>query len=197
MRYTGLLLLLISLSCAGQYKTAIPQVSIPGKPVSHGKKMGATGIKKQFPFNKCTNVLLLSFDNPFVDPGIVQANDTDKRMHTRANDGLRDTLGHKRVHEIMVLSHEQIGKAAALFYNSECRSSVTEMGCYFPRNAIVFLDSNAHVIAELEICFECRGYVMRPRKFPLGVMYSCRYNEFKQFFAGAGIKYGVAGKREY
>jgi ribosomal protein L40E len=79
-----------------------------------------------------------------------------------------------------------------MFYNLSCGNGpLTQAGCYSPRNAIIFLDRAGKFVAELEICFQCEGYELRPKEFHAGDMRRCKYDELRKLFARAGVHYGV------
>lgn len=68
-------------------------------------------------------------------------------------------------------------------------------GCYMPRNAILFLDSEDEVIAHTEICFECYKYNSdwSDAFDSLVGVEACNdvFKILKYFFSTAGIKYGT------
>lgn len=66
----------------------------------------------------------------------------------------------KRVLQVVDLNQNQIDTLTDIIYNENFRlesSMLNVMGCYEPRNAILFIDKHQTVFAFLEICFECNG----------------------------------------
>lgn len=154
-------------------------------------------IKKKFPFSEAATVLLISFTviEEGIDPGIIWNGDTNnmpKPVLKQKLAGTVDTFGHIEVREIKTLSEKDVEHLADMFYNLDCGyGPLIGMACYTPRNAIIFLDKANKVVAELEICFACIGYQLRPKEFHIGDMRRCKYDELRKIFAGTGIHYGI------
>ncbi len=197
------IVLLISLSAQAQKKH--PQKPLPPPPeiierVSYArppKGVGYSYVKKKYPFSEAATVLLISFTAPLEarDPIIVKGSDTvfsDTQVVQERPKGAIDTFGHKQVREIKVIEEKEIGSIGDMFYNLSCGNGpFTQSGCYSPRNAIIFLDKGNRLVAEMEICFECSGYQLRPKTFHVGDMRSCKYDELRELFVRAGVHFGV------
>jgi len=106
-----------------------------------------------FPFNKASKIAIASFDV------MVDSSKGRKELHWGLPT-INDTISLSRLEQIKVLEASEVAKMTDIMYNTCARWTITEktaMGCYFPRNAILFLDSVSHVFAYMEICFECYG----------------------------------------
>ncbi len=196
-----LLLVLVSFASRGQKKNhQIPPPSPPGetRKVIYRKhnRIPYSELKKRFPFNETETVLLISFTaTGGIDPGIITSADSPSLRQLKAParlPGTADTFGHIEVREMIKIGDSLIRHIADMFYNLDCgEGPMIGYGCYSPRNAIIFLDKYNRQVAELEICFECQGYEMRPKEFAVGDMRECKYIELKKFFAKAGVHYGI------
>jgi hypothetical protein len=149
----------------------------------------------KFPVDKSPTILLLSFSPPAVDEPII-IGDTTKQRVTSANNTFRDTLGYKEVREIVPLSAKGKEQLSRVVNTLVCNGPLKKNACYDPRNAVLFIDKNGKIIAELEICFECLGYITRPRDFYIrDNMRECMYDALKKIFADAGVKYGIVPEK--
>lgn len=65
------------------------------------------------------------------------------------------------------------------------------MGCFDPRNAILFYDKAGKPLAFIAICYQCRKASVSEEKIKIGDPCRDKMELLKQFFREAGIKYGV------
>ncbi|NMH28824.1 hypothetical protein [Flavobacterium silvaticum] len=77
--------------------------------------------------------------------------------------------------------------------------TVEVIGCYFPRNAILFLDGKDRIVSYIEICFDCMGAAASQDigwpdliRFPMPCRIS-KLDVLKDIFRKNGIVYGIDG----
>ncbi|GAO44914.1 hypothetical protein [Flavihumibacter petaseus] len=149
---------------------------------------------KRFPFNNATSIQLVSFPHTGVKEDGSEYRDSLPRQ--------KDTVCYAKLSEIKTLTLRQIERLSDLLVNYGFRGGYTvpkgvnTIGsvqmCYNPRNAILFLGEDRQVIAFLEICFECRRFRGSHDGMTLGEDCNQKWALIKQFFADAGIRYGVS-----
>ena len=69
-----------------------------------------------------------------------------------------------------------------------------ELGCYFPRNAIIFLDKEEKPIGFIEICFECarmNGSMPVLQEMAETRLCIIKLTRMEQLFGSVGIHFGV------
>jgi len=160
---------------------------------------------KLFPFNEARKILLLSYLPKFYEV-LKGADTTDTELTNHVikewDIKLEDFKVRYLIKEEIELNEAWKNQLSHVLVNYKPKKDpgesyvVTTAGCYNPRNAILFLNSNNTVICCLEICFECRGSVMEPD--PNGFnkyvdIEEChpRLNELLFIFRKNGIIYGV------
>ena len=62
------------------------------------------------------------------------------------------------------------------------------MGCYFPRNAVVFFDKLNKPFEYIEICFECHGIKYSNQEVVSTEACDRMYEELQSFFRIQGLK---------
>lgn len=108
------------------------------------------------------------------------------------------------VTEKVALNQIQIEELSNLMLNYKIKKVskggllVSPVGCYEPRNAIIFYDKGEKIVSYVEICFECHQFVQQPTETiqhfnVLGMVEECgqMIELFKDFFKKSGIHYGV------
>jgi hypothetical protein len=147
--------------------------------------------KNKFPFNTSATVLLISFSVPeeIIEPAII--GDTKPPKVVTKNERFRDTLGHKEVREIVQLPQKEIEDLHGVLNKLVCKGPLKMRSCYSPRNAVLFMNKNGKVVAELEVCFECLRFETKPQHFYVRDVRECMYDALKKIFADAGVKYGI------
>jgi hypothetical protein len=68
------------------------------------------------------------------------------------------------------------------------------VGCYNPRNAIIFITENPKQFEYIEICFECRNTRMSSPKNDWGPFCSNKYELIQKYFKKKGILFGTTEK---
>lgn len=145
-----------------------------------------TALQRQafYPFNKATRLKIVSFKQT--------ENEGDKRKAAKWGlPVLNDTICFSKLDQIIELTPAQTDTLTDILYNTCSRWTITEtstMGCYFPRNAILFFDSTGNSFAYIEICFECHGIrnsnsaIVNPEACDL------MYHDLQSFFSTQGLK---------
>jgi len=169
-----------------------------------------------FPFSDAKKVLLVSFPNPInsiveVD-GVLITNDSLKLINMHFNIIKSFELPERKnryyATEIVQLNQNQIDSLSNILINYKLKKDklpkeyvVFGIGCYTPRNAILFLDDNDKVLSYIEICFECQKFYQNPKETIVNFnLFSMLEESFKMidlikdFMKINGIKYGVLEK---
>jgi hypothetical protein len=139
-----------------------------------------------FPFNKAATVKLISFAIPLDTP-----------IYTALAPS-RYVLNQKSVIESKLLSISAVDSLTDILYNVgyspiklNFKLVSTGYGCYSPRNAILFLDSNGEINEYIELCFDCEKYYLSSAKIKNTEYCEQKYDMLKAFFLSQGIKYGT------
>jgi len=178
----------------------------------YGKKSIAER-DKMFPFSEAKKVLLISFISTDGSNILVLDDDTRIPLDTTNIDKyevkyLKSFTFYQNkaikkyfAREIVEIDKTQIDVLSNLMFNYKIKNphkikGGTDILCYTPRNAILFLDQNDKVISHLEICFECIQAYFFPDPFNTNQLVSqknCyeRMNLLRTFFLNNGINRGV------
>ena len=130
-----------------------------------------------FPFSEAKKVVLVAFPSP----NAVFEDEEDDMLKKDSIDivgwGLNVVKTFKLPEretkyiaiEMIELNQNQIDSLSHILINYKLKNdklpetyTVYASGCYEPRNAILFLDSNNTVISYFEICFECHEFSQLP-----------------------------------
>ena len=165
-----------------------------------------------FPFNNAKKVVYISFygtelgfDEYLDENGKIITSDSLLDIHlSKLALKVFQLRNNKKYYakEFVELNQEQIDNLSNLVFNFKIKKiyeiiSMYEVNCYTPRNAILFLDSEDNIIADTEICFECRKYYSNwdEKTFDSLVGVEACDDVFKilnYFFKTTGIKYGIS-----
>lgn len=166
-----------------------------------------------FPFSEAKKVVLVAFPSPFT----VFEDEEDDMLKKDSVDivdwGLNVVKTFKLPEretkyiaiEMIELDQNQIDSLSHILINYKLKNDklpdnyeVYGVGCYQPRNAILFLDSNEIVISYIEICFECIQFYQIPKETIPNFNKFSSLNEsnnmigmIKKVFNSNGIKYGI------
>ena len=131
-----------------------------------------------YPFNIAKQVMLVSFDSSLAElPSNASKIDLSKFKETK------------------ILESTQIDSLTFLLYNLGSKGNSFQYvpaSCYFPKNAILFLDVNKKVVEYIEICFECKKTRESSHKVQNGISCNQKFDIIKSYFARQGIKHGIA-----
>lgn len=94
--------------------------------------------------------------------------------------------------EVKYLDENQINELSNLVYNIGFKKDLgmtTEANCYFPNNAILFLNEDNSLLGYIEICFDCQKYFTSGKDFTLGEQCDGKVCLLKEQFITAGVNY--------
>lgn len=153
---------------------------------------------ERYPFNSADVIQFVSFDGlvEITDEGEIRVRPLDPGLlewdpMTGEVKSPPDTL---RLKEVISLTMPQVDSLTDILFNygkARDRVGSIELGCYTPRNAIIFRDSNGKVMAFIEICFECQGTRIIDKRISLGEMCTYKLNMIKDLFRKVGVRHGI------
>lgn len=103
-----------------------------------------------------------------------------------------DTFNIIDFYEVKFLNSDQINQLSDLVYNIGFRKNINggrSANCYFPHNAILFLNDENELLGYMEICFDCHKYRSSSDHYTLGEECSSKINLLRSLFEEAGITY--------
>lgn len=134
------------------------------------------------PFSSAEKIVLISFFSTGFSDQIIDENGNAIKGEDSAS--VRDNLKMNVIREFDVTHLAGKTKKFAVLEMAELNTSekdslsrwffnyrpkklpaerwIEPVGCFTPRNAVIFLDASAKVVAFIEVCFECRGYYVSP-----------------------------------
>lgn len=129
-------------------------------------------------FNNAAKIQIISFSS-----NVVRSTPIDKNV-----------LVYKYTKETITLSDEQINELTDILYNYNYSDTLTSFGvtrrnCYYPRHAVVFLDSLDKTTGYFEFCFECLNYKSNPSTENAGTFCNGKFDLLADFFKSAGITF--------
>ena len=139
-------------------------------------------VMKRFPFNKTAKVKLVSF-KPIPPDSFFFV------MPKRSN----GAINFDQMFEVKTISKELIEKIADILINFKPTIDARgqSLGCYDPRNAIIFIDKSDKIIGHIEICFECIIYLCEPPMEFSRPLFREKLEVLRGIFISAGIDYGA------
>jgi len=150
----------------------------------------------KYPFSKATKVLAVSYKYQGIDPESESKETKTPKTGLLINDGILDKT---TLIEIKTLDAKQVDELTNLFFNTNYKKrdamhSIISGKCFEPRNAFIFIDSDAQVLDYLEICFECYQNHSSSNKLDIGILCTQKYQMFSDYFKKIGVIYGTLGK---
>lgn len=166
---------------------------------------------KIFPFSVAKKVVLVAFPSPLM----IMDDDLNNRM---TYDSLSLSKGFRIIESAILpkkgekyfltekieLNQIQINELSNLLINYKMTREpefLSLVGCYIPRNAILFTDDNGKVITYIEICFQCNQFYQLPMETIPDFNTLCKVEEcfgmvglIKDFFQKASVHYGVVNE---
>lgn len=205
MRSLIFILILYSFSAEGQKmkKEKLPPPATVEADIEiryeHTHRYTIAQLRKRFLLKKSKQVLLISYtctNEECISTSIVDNNDTQpaKAPVNKVRHGV-DTLGYKEVREIMILNSDQVDSLMTMMYNvRQISGPRATLGCYYPRNSIVFLNALNEKVAFIDMCFECYNLVASHKDLKADETLKGKYEMMREFFYNAGIMYGTVTK---
>lgn len=168
---------------------------------------------KIFPFNKTKKIVLVAFPAPNMI--VVNEDSSEEKIDSLSlskmgfkitetiNLPSKNNIKEYNITEKIELNSIQINELSNLVINYKIKKNYKGItirggGCFFPRNAILFLDEKDKIVSYIEICFECIQFYQMPEVTIPNFNILCQMDEcsdmiglFKTFFKSSGIKYGV------
>lgn len=144
----------------------------------HNGTLSSQQLRDSTVFGRATKVQIVAFSNK-----VVTALPIDK-----------NSIAYKYIKETVTLTGEQIDKLTDVFYNYNYSDTLTSRGsrhgsCYFPRHAVVLLDSLNRVLSYFEVCFECENHKIRPANEHFGEFCIGKYELLEGSFRSFGITF--------
>lgn len=130
-----------------------------------------------FPFNQAESIRVVSFNSNLGKAPIEN-----------------DTIVHSQTIENILLTTSQIEGLTNILFNYNYSDKTTsfnesQVGCYFPRHAIIFLNKSEKVISFIEICLECKKTVTTLPPENVGKFCDGKYELIYNFFQSIGIEH--------
>jgi hypothetical protein len=147
---------------------------------------------KNYPFNKASQIKLVSFLQK-----LDKVNGDNQNKFSELPK-LNDTICYSKLYEVRTLSITEVDTLTDILYNVGFRGPVlreSEMSCYEPRNAILFIDKNGQTFEYIEICFECEKTTLSSDKIIVGDICNQKFGLIKKFFRKAGIIHGTSEEK--
>ncbi|GEM53696.1 hypothetical protein EB1_34860 [Empedobacter brevis NBRC 14943 = ATCC 43319] len=142
---------------------------------------------KNYPFNNSENIVFISYTQK--QPGLIG---TELSKYLSKLYKKTKKFEPEDVNEAYYLGKEDINELTDVFYNygyNKGNITVSSSGCYMPKNAILFLDSEDYLSDYIEICFECGVVKFSNEKMNLGYNCSDKLGLIKKLFEKYNIKY--------
>lgn len=149
---------------------------------------------KKFPFNETSKVKIVSYNLDYdgkITISQIDISEPQKKTLVELSEIInKDNL--PGIIQSKTLTFSEIIKLSDILYNT-CSKYIVDksqtLGCYEPRNAILFCNENDNVFEYIEICFECRRNQTKPEKInEFAEFCSFAYEELKLFFKNNGIE---------
>jgi hypothetical protein len=132
---------------------------------------------KKYPFNIADTVKLVSF-----------------RYHNNNYPIQKGHITSDSLIEEKILNSEEIGNLTDILYNYVPRKESnfgSETQCFFPRNAVLFIDKHGMVKEFVLICFHCSRFESSSDNWWDWTNCDQKSEKIHQFFISAGIKFGT------
>jgi hypothetical protein len=144
----------------------------------HNGTLSSQQLRDSTVFGRAAKVQVVAFSNKVVTALPVEKN----------------RIVYKYIKETITLTEEQTDSLTDLFYNYNYSDTLTSKGsrhglCYFPRHAVVLLDSLNRILSYFEVCFECENYKIRPEKEHFGEFCIGKYDLLEAGFRSFGITF--------
>ncbi|MCL9810067.1 hypothetical protein [Flavobacterium luminosum] len=183
-----ILLFLVSCNNYSQKKNYDTDVLMNNANCVRSKKIGFKNRLKMFPFENTSQILIVSHRTK---NGMIGE---ELRKYLNSIKINQDTINHKEFEQVEKLNLIQIEKFTDIIFNYSHKGKVyaiSDVKCYEPRNAFIFLDKDNKVLGFIEICFGCNHLRTSDKRIDIGDYCEQKYDLLKGIFRESGIKYGI------
>ena len=139
-----------------------------------------------YPFNQAAEIKLVSFT---LSDSLLMGGEVPMTG---------DKVDFSKLKEVITLNNLQVDTLTDILYNQRYGGPfyTFEKGCYNPRNAILFIDSNGDSFAFIELCFQCFAFKVSSNKVKAGDFCNQKYALLRDFFVQRGITIGTVNSTE-
>ena len=130
-----------------------------------------------YPFNIADTIKLISF-----------------RYHKNNYPVKGDSVLTDSLVAVKILTKQEVNKLTDILYNNFYKRNPNYgvlMQCFFPRNAILFLNSFGHLKENVLLCFHCDRHEASSDEINFGNECSQKMEKLRQFFVSIGLKFGT------
>jgi hypothetical protein len=170
------ILIFLIQSLYGQIKTKAELQDSIDHQCTHRNKFTVTERHSNYPFNSTKEVRIVSITKS-LGYQFLETNKVDLSLIKES--AKLDSLQIDSLTDILY----NIDYKGTLFYYSE--------GCFFPKNAILFFDTDGQVFAFIELSFQCSGFKVSSKKVTHLKFCNEKYDLLKSFFRKSGVLYGT------
>ncbi len=149
-----------------------------------------------YPFSKATQIQIVSFDKQLKERIRLKniGNDSYEMSDFTEVFGLpiqADTIDFSKISQVISLSKNEIDSLTDILYNTCSRWTLTQTskaGCYYPHNAIIFLNNKNQVFEFIELCFDCNQLQYSSKKIKKFEDCDITFSELEAYFKLLGLK---------
>ena len=136
-----------------------------------------------YPLNECAQIQIVSFG--------LQLDSNQRTVEGNYQlPKLNDTVQVSKLDQTICLNLKQVDTLTDILYNECARWTIaeyTQTGCYYPRNAILFIDKLGKVFEYMEICFECLQVKVSSSNAVKPDLCRYMYADLKSFYERNGL----------
>ena len=145
---------------------------------------------KIYPFNIASEIKFVSFKN-------LETQDGETFYDGHSIPKLNGKVDVVKLLEVKVANIYEINSLTNILFNYGLKresNTIETVGCYEPRNAILFYNSNGEIFEYIEICFQCKQMYYGNNKADIVQNCVIKLDLIKQIFLKSGIKFGITEK---
>lgn len=154
------------------------------------KKINSENRLKIYPFNVASLIKFVSFKN-------LETQDGETFYYSHSIPKLNGKIDVEKLLEIKAANVSEIDSLTNILFNYGLKrksNTIEPVGCYEPRNAILFYNSSGEVFEYIEICFQCRQMYYGNNKTDIVENCWLKLDLIKEIFLKSGIKFGITEK---
>ena len=169
-------LIFLTQSSYGQVKTNAEIQDSINHQCTHRNKFTVAERANNYPFNNSKEIRIVSINKSLGDK-FIESNQIDLSL----------------VRESVILNNSQIDSLTDILYNIGYDGTFLyySRGCYYPKNAIIFIDTAGQAFAFIELSFQCSGFRISSNKVTPFKFCNEKYDLLKSLFRKSGILYGT------